>query len=156
MTLGQFDLVKDYCFVCGLRFRDVVPPGPANRENHHIVPRNAGGEAGPQVSLCDGHHTLVHKLAQAMHRGAKVETFLAGLEREQQAKLAWLAHVIVKAEAAVADDPNKTFGSSIKFSPDELAMLKVLQTTLGKTRTEVIKIALKILYQQTKEGRYSK
>lgn len=156
MKLGQFDLVKDHCFVCSVRFRDVVPPGPANRENHHIVPRNAGGEDGPQVSLCDGHHTLVHKLAQSMHRGAKVESFLAGLSRDQQSKLVWLSQVIVKAETAVADDPNKTYSSSIKFSPDELAMLRYIQTSLGKTRTEVIKIALKILYQQTTEGRYSK
>ena len=63
MGLTKKQLVSDACWVCGVRFKTSLPPGPATREDHHIIPRNAGGEDGPEVSLCERHHAIAHKIA---------------------------------------------------------------------------------------------
>lgn len=144
---------KDSCWVCGARFRCATPPGPANLEQHHVVPRNAGGLDGPVVNLCDTHHGVAHKLAQALRRKADTSRLLLGSAESGQKRLLWLAAVILRAEDSVAEDPSKMYGAGLKLNADGLARLAALQKALGKSRQEVLEIGLNLLYQVTFKGR---
>lgn len=97
-----------HCWVCGKRFNDLkVNPGPAMREEHHIIPRAYGGADGPTVSLCDLHHTTLHKIAVALKAGKSHYQLTAGHNPEQHGKLMLLATRVYEAEQATRNDPNK-------------------------------------------------
>ena len=140
-------MLLPYCWVCGTRFKTSVPPGNANKEDHHICPRNAGGTDGPQVSLCDGCHGTLHKIAARLHRNAPFNDLLETVP-EHNKKLMWLAALIVKSENAVKDDPNKLYKNSIHLGHTETAMLKRLQSIYPKLgRNGVIRAALLAFYK---------
>ena len=142
-------LLFDYCWVCSKRFKTSVPPGPANREDHHMVPQNAGGTDGPQVSLCDSHHTVIHKIAIRLKSGKQFKDFLNGEDKTSVKKLLWLATLIVKSERLVVNDPNKSFSSGISLSKTDIAMLNRLRKVFPKSsRSDLLKAGLNILYKK--------
>ena len=145
-------LLLDSCWICQRRFKTSKPPGPANREDHHIVPRNAGGTDGPQVRLCDSHHAVVHKVAFRLKAKKPYDALLVGegsIGQTGLQRLLWLAHVIARAEASVVDDPNKLLRNGVSLTPLETAMIKRLQTIYKKSRPEILKIALHRLYRSS-------
>lgn len=148
MKLGRGDLMFPHCWVCGRRFKSSVPPGPANREDHHICPRNAGGTDGPLVSLCDSHHTGLHKIAERLHRKASYTDLLVGESKSMQQRLMWLAVQVVKSEQQGDTDPDRRFGSSLSLSAQEIQMMKRIQSVTGKTREEVFRAGLILVYQK--------
>jgi hypothetical protein len=148
MELGRNTLMLQYCWVCELRFKNSIPAGPANREDHHIFPRNAGGDDGPLVSLCSEHHTCLHKVANRLHSKKRFDELMVGETKTQAQKLLWLAAQVVKAERLVADDPNKLLSNSLQLTQDETAMVVRLQKMTGKTRSEVLRAGLRVLYRQ--------
>lgn len=149
MMLQRNTLMFDHCFVCETRFKTSVPPGNANREDHHVFPRNAGGTDGPLVSLCDSHHTVIHKIAERLKRGASFTTLL---EQDQliNNRLCWLAAFIVKAEASVSeDDPNKKYANSVQLSATEIQMMKKLQSVYPTLkRGDIFRLSLAHFYKQ--------
>ena len=136
------------CWVCGVRFKTSVPPGPANREDHHIFPRNAGGTDGPEVSLCSEHHSTLHKIAQRLHRKAPFADLLLGEQQSFHKKLLWLAAAVVKAENFAKGDPNKLLRNGVQLDAAETAMIQRLQKATGKTRQEIFQLALRVLYSK--------
>ena len=96
--------ILPHCWVCNVRFNNQVPPGPAHEERHHIFPQAFGGKDGPQVSLCDGHHTSLHKIATCIQGKKPFVHLLAGEDGERRKKLIWFAAQVVKAEAATVND----------------------------------------------------
>ena len=146
--IARESLLFDWCWVCGVRFKGSNPPGPANREEHHICPRNAGGTDGPLVSLCDTHHATLHKIAERIHRHADISDLLFGENKERATKLAWLASMVVKSEQATADDPNKLLRNSVQLTQDETIMVQRLQSMTRGTRSEVLRAGLRLLYKQ--------
>lgn len=146
--LQQKTLVTDFCWVCNHRFRTSTPPGLANREDHHIVPRNAGGSDGPQVSLCDTHHAVVHKIASKAKSKQDFSVFVAGEPEAHRQKLLWLASIIVRAEKTVDEDPNKHFSSPVRLSTQETLMIRRLQGVYPKkSRSDLLKMGLHVLYK---------
>jgi len=142
-------LLFDYCWVCSKRFKTSVPPGPANREDHHMIPQNAGGTDGPQVSLCDSHHTVIHKIASRSKAGKQFKEFLNGEDETSIKKLLWLASLIVKSERLVVGDPNKSFNSGISLSLTDIAMLNKLRKIFPKSsRSDLLKFGLRNLYKK--------
>ena len=148
MNLDRNTLNGPACWVCGVRFKNSKPPGVANREEHHIWPRNAGGDEGPLVALCDTHHATLHKIAERLHRKAKFPDLLIGEDKERATKLIWLGAQVVKAEQSVADDPNKLLRNSVQLTQVETKMVERLQSVTGKTRSEVLRAGLIVLYRQ--------
>lgn len=136
------------CWVCKVRFKNSVPPGPANREDHHIFPRNAGGTDGPEVSLCDSHHSTIHKIAQRLHSKKPFQDLLLGEQPTYHKQLLWLASMIVKAEQFAEDDPNKLLRNGVQLTSTEVAMLQQLQKITGKSRQELLRQSLYLLYQK--------
>lgn len=150
IELGRNTLRFDFCWICQRRFRDSVPSGLAHREDHHIFPRNAGGTDGPIVSLCDSHHSCIHKLAQRFQSQKPYAELLAGESAPNIKKLLWLASAIVKAEAFAANDPNKvTPSQGVKLSTAETEMMRRLQTALPNSdRSDIFKKGLHLLYKK--------
>jgi hypothetical protein len=148
MKLRRDQLMFPHCWVCEVRFKNSVPPGPANREDHHIWPRNAGGEEGPLVSLCDSHHATLHKIAQRLHTKKSYTDLIAGESQIRAQKLLWLGAQVVKAEQSITDDPNKLLRNSVQLNQMETIMVKRLQKMTGKTREQVLRAGLHVLYGQ--------
>ncbi len=119
------------------------------REDHHIFPRNAGGEDGPLVSLCDTHHSCLHAIAKRIQRKADFKDLLATEVPAAIKKLLWLAQQVVKAEALVDGDENKKFIVTIKLKPAELKVLNKLQQKYKKGREDIIRASLLSFYKET-------
>jgi len=140
---------RQSCFVCGVRFKTSIPAGPANVEEHHVMPRNAGGTDGPLVRLCDSHHTLLHKVAERLHRKAVFTDLMVGEQPSSIPKIMWLAAAVVRSEKAVENDPNKHVQNSVRLSQEDLHMLKRLQGIYkGKGRSELLRAGLFLLYRR--------
>jgi len=147
MILGRKTLVLPHCWVCETRFKTSVPPGPANREDHHIFPRNAGGTDGPLVSLCDTDHGNLHNIAKRLHTKKPYDDILIGRNPKAQSKLVWLAAMVVKAERSVEGDSNKLLLNSVKLNPVETEMMKKLQSLYPKMgRSDIFRLALRRLF----------
>lgn len=149
LTIGRTQLMFPYCWVCGVRFKTSVPPGPAIRNAHHIFPTNAGGADGPLVSLCNLHHVTLHHIAKRIQAEKDYRDLLTGESAEHTKKLLWLAQMVVKAEAAVEDDPNKQLGVGFKFSTEEVAAIDALRQRYGNvSRKDLVLMGLKLLARQ--------
>ena len=145
-------LTLEYCWVCNVRFNDVVNPGAANREEHHIIPRQAGGTHGPTVSLCDKHHTILHKIAVTLNskNPKPYQQLISDLETEAQSKILYLAGTAANAFAATKNDPNKKRVVVITLDQRIEAVLNGLKTIYPKARgrEDLIKIALIELFNR--------
>lgn len=136
--------ILDHCWVCGIRFTDSNPPGSANKELHHVVPRAFGGLDGPIVSLCDSCHSKVHKLT-----AKNIDySILNGLDKQAQSKLQYLASVIKSAGLMANSDVNKLFPISFKITRKESEVLDKLKIRYSlSSRAAVYKLALQKLVQ---------
>ena len=138
------------CWVCQARFSDQNPPGPANREEHHIIPRQAGGTDGPQVSLCDVHHTKLHKIANRLSSNKPYFDLLYGEQGDREKKLLWLASRVYMAFEAVKDDPNKKKMVVLTIDQKKQQMLDMLKRVYpqAKSREAIYDLALAQMYQR--------
>jgi len=149
----------DHCWICERRFTDASPPGPENREEHHIVPRQAGGVNGPTVSLCERHHGILHKIAMTLNsKNPKPYTHLiADLNADQQKKILYLATTAANAFKLTKDDPNKKRVVVLTLNPKLDAMIKALQTCYPqlRSREQILHLALENLYNRHFQNRGS-
>src|SRR5690606_18118779 len=123
--------------------------GPANREEHHVVPRAYGGTDGPLVSLCDGHHTALHKIAVALKSNKPYHQHLTR-DPEQDQKLMYLATVVVNAQAATTGDPNKKTMVVVSLDgvlAEKLKRLSKMYPQVGG-RAALVKLAIESLYSK--------
>jgi hypothetical protein len=139
-----------HCWVCGVRFSDQKPPGPANREEHHIIPRQAGGSDGPQVSLCDVHHTKLHKIALRLSSSKPHFDLLIGEPDAAKHKLLWLASRVFTAFEVMKNDPNKKVMVLISIDRQKQLMIDRLKKVYpkAKSRESIYDLALTSLYQR--------
>lgn len=140
----------DYCWVCEQRFTDVNPPGPASREEHHLVPQAYGGADGPTVSLCANHHSALHTIAVHMKSGKPYHEILGGHDNIQQAKLLKLAEIVYNSEQATRNDPNKRVLVTLNLTRQQDVMIQRLKKVYpqAKGRSDVLLLALTALYQR--------
>jgi hypothetical protein len=141
-------MFRDNCWVCGVRFTDATPPGPANKERHHIIPRAAGGADGPTVDICDKHHTILHKIALRLSSGKPHFDLVTGEDAERRKKLYWLATRVFNAFQATANDPNKQAAVFISVDHKQRAMVAALMKIYPnlKSREDVYSFALETLF----------
>ena len=148
MMLQKGTLKGPTCWVCGVRFKTSVPPGAANREDHHIFPRNAGGTDGPEVSLCSVHHADIHSIALKLQSKKDFQSVLVGSTAERTKKLLWLASMIVKAEKFAQDDPNKLLRNGVQLNSTETLLMQKLQKLTGKSRSDLFRAGFHLLYKK--------
>lgn len=143
-------IVLPHCWVCHDRFTDSNPPGPANKEVHHIIPRKAGGADGPTVTICDRHHAILHKIALRLSSKRKrpYHDLLIGETPETTQRVMWLAIQAYNAFELVKNDPNRKIMLIMGLSNDQQLMfdrLKRVYPTL-KSRESIVDLALRALY----------
>jgi len=136
------------CWVCEKRFVDSKPPGPAAREEHHVIPRAYGGVDGPTVSLCDTHHTALHMIARAMSAKKPYFVWTQHEPPVQKRKLMWLASRVYNAELVMKNDPNKATSVLIELNAQTQAMVDAVKRVYpqAKSREAVFLLALQRLY----------
>lgn len=137
-----------YCWICKSRFLDAEPPGNANKEEHHVVPRAYGGLDGPTVSLCDSHHTAIHKVALLIEAGKPYLEFTKNLDQEQLKKLLYLATVIVNAKLKTLNDPNKYSMVLVKLDRDLSEKVDKLQKIYRVSRDNLVRLSIDSLYKK--------
>src|SRR5271156_6066871 len=121
------NLFLPHCWVCERRFVNAVPPGNEQEERHHIIPRKAGGEDGPQVSLCLDHHTKLHKIATRLSSKRSYFEFLRGESPDRQKKLLWLPSQVHNAFELTRDDPNKSVSVLFVLGQEHKRMIDKLR-----------------------------
>ena len=126
--------ILPHCWICGRRFTD--SGGTALREDHHLIPRAYGGVDGPVVSICDSHHTKVHKIAVRILAGKSHVDLLEKATYDQ--KILWLASLVVKASRAAKQDPNKRVEASVSLNGEQQVKLDALCRKLGLSRTKTL------------------
>lgn len=119
------------------------------REEHHIIPEAYGGTDGPLVSLCDTHHTTIHKMATALKKGKNPSHLLGTTNPEQVRKLMWLATRIQEAEERTRNDPNKRTTVVVNLDPEVRAALEALASVYPtqRGRPALIRTAILFLYR---------
>lgn len=142
----------DRCWVCGALFSD--RGGTANREEHHIVPRQAGGEDGPQVSLCETHHGKAHKMAYKIPKKESVFEWTRGEPQICVERLMRLATVIANAFAATKNDKNKKRFATITLGAQHSKMVADLKRIYpkAKSREAIFLLALEALHKRNFTG----
>lgn len=113
-----------------------------------MVPRAYGGVDGPTVSLCDSHHTALHRIALKLEKGKPYSEFLTN-NRVFDKKLIWLASIVVNAKHYAGDDPNKPTPILLVAKGDTKKKLKQLKTLYPKASySDVIEYAVAQLYSK--------
>ncbi len=137
-----------HCWVCQIRFTSSVPPGPAQREDHHVIPQAYGGTDGPTVSICETHHAAVHRIATALKASKPYHQYMGTRNPEHIKKLLWLSQCIVNAELATRDDPNKKAMVSLVLDARTKTMVDELKKVYPqlKSRAAVFKYAVEALH----------
>lgn len=64
-----------------------------------------------------------------------------------QKKLAWLAAQVVISERRGDADPDKKFINSVSLSAQETQMMARLQSTTGRTRAQIFRAGLALVYK---------
>jgi hypothetical protein len=145
MATQEFSITQTtilpYCWVCKVPF-----DSSNQREDHHIIPRAYGGVDGPQVSLCDSHHTALNNIALRLYSKRPFTELLTKYE-DQNKKLLWLASVVCNARIATENDPNKKQVLVISPKGETLLQLKQLKKVYGNvSRERLIEFAVNKLY----------
>lgn len=142
MLVQKFTFLP-HCWVCSTPFSPSV-----KEERHHLIPRAYGGIDGPQVSLCDSHHSTLHEIALRIYNKRSHHDLLTKIPAQDQ-KLLYLASIVYNARIATEGDPNKR--QMILFSPnrevfEKLRTLKRLYPKLS--RQSLIEHAINQLYHK--------
>lgn len=116
-----------------------------------MIPQAFGGTDGPVVSLCDSHHSILHRIAVTITKNRPYHHLLGTPDQEQIKKLLFLATRVVEAELRTRNDPNKkavvalTLDAQMKLQIDDLKRIYSNQT---RSRAGILKIALQSLWSR--------
>ncbi len=137
-----------HCWICGCKFIDTG--GTQMREEHHMVPRAYGGVDGPTVTLCDTHHTKMHRVAECLIHENTHRSILEGEPPEAIKKILYLASVICNAWKFSLNDPNKSASVMVSLDRRHRLMIEALKRIYpkAKSRAAVLNLALEHLYSR--------
>jgi hypothetical protein len=128
-SAGNLITAVDRCWVCN----EVFPKygGMVHglvQEFHHPIPRAAGGTDGPTVSLCSGHHAIVHAVANRKLSNRNWDDLISvgrgSLSTEVISGIIRLADLLVRSTQHLSDDPNRRISVSFGLSNTDNDRLK--------------------------------
>ena len=132
-----------YCWACKNVFNAELL-----EHRHHIVPRAFGGVDGPQVSLCDTDHAILHKIALRLI----AEKPFFDLLTKNQARdkhILYLAMIVANAKIATDNDPNKAQVVVLHLTKEYKDKLNELKQVMGKmSRQRLIEYAVDNLHNK--------
>lgn len=137
----------DCCWVCGTKF--LRSGGQAIEESHHIIPRAYGGEDGPEVTLCETHHGILHRIASCLVRKKPYFMFVKGESKVAAEKLVWLGSQAANAEIQMKNDPNKSQSVLVFIDYTQKQQLEKLKAVYpNEGREKLMQRALHFLYHK--------
>lgn len=139
--------ILQHCWVCETRF--VGHGGTEQRHDHHVFPRAYGGVDGPEVSVCDGHHSALHRIAEQLIHEKPYYQFLRGETPQRTQRLMYLATRIHEMYLITKNDPNKATSVSMVLNAKHKHMIDALKPVLGvRSREAVLLKALETLHSR--------
>lgn len=120
---------------------------------HHEVPRAYGGEHGPQVPLCSGHHTLVHNLALQLYRHGDEGRLRIppDVPAESRPELLRLVRTIVVGRRAYERARQRGAapkrGGVVKLRSQAATRLEACARLLNCSQQDAVEVAINRLYQ---------
>ena len=140
-------VILPHCWVCEVKF--VGSGGTEQRHDHHVFPQAYGGVDGPEVSVCDSHHSKLHRIAECLIYEKPYHQFLRGESQERVKKLLYLATRIHQMYLVVKNDPNKATSTTMTLTARSQKMIDQLKPVLGvRSREAVLLKALEALYSR--------
>lgn len=140
-------MILPHCWVCQVRFTS--DGGTEQRHDHHILPRAYGGTDGPEVSICDGHHSAVHRIGECLIHEKPHHQFLRGEPTAQVKKIMYLATRIHEIYLLTKNDPNKAVSVNLVLTAQHRNMIDALKPVLGvRSREAVFLAALEALHRR--------
>jgi hypothetical protein len=111
-SAGNLITLIDRCWVCDEVFHKYSGRNHGLvQEFHHPIPRAVGGTDGPTVSLCSGHHAIVHAVANRLLSKKPWDDLLhtnsGSLSIEINGRIMRLAGLLVNSTSALRNDPNR-------------------------------------------------
>lgn len=107
-------------------------------QHHHLIPRSLGGERGPTAPLCANCHQLVHKVAKDLRLLDRID------DGGKRYRVAQMVSIILRAEAAVKKDPNRSVLVQDRLPAELSHKLSDLATLYGTSRKEAMRVALRM------------
>lgn len=146
---GNLVTLVDRCWICDNKFTDFGGTDHTLvQEFHHIIPRAYGGLDGPTVSLCSGHHTTLHDIAQKLISGRPYFEFLTK-DPLIDKRLLYLATRVQNAHATFSNDPNKRLVLTASITKAEVAMMEALYPVYKvRSREALFHHILKEVYER--------
>lgn len=139
--------ILPHCWVCEAKFVDAGGKEP--RHDHHVFPRAYGGTDGPEVSVCDTHHTKLHRIAECFIASRPHFKFLQGEQTEASRKLLYLATKVHEIHNLTKNDPNKATTQVLVLTARHQQMLDALKPVLKlRSREAVLLKALESLHSR--------
>lgn len=140
-------VILPHCWVCEVKF--FGSGGTEQRHDHHVFPRAYGGVDGPEVSICDAHHSAVHRIGECLIAKRPHFQFLKGENQARAEKLMFLASRIQQLYEVTKNDPNKATSTSFVLTAREQQMIERLKPVFGvKSREAVFKRALELAFRR--------
>jgi hypothetical protein len=134
-------VILNHCWICETKF--VEAGGTEQRHDHHVFPRAYGGVDGPEVSICDAHHSAVHRIGEALIHKKPYYMYLRGESETRVKRLLFLATRIVIIYESIKNDPNKATTTAFSLSARHQKMIEDLKPVLNvRSREQVLLRAL--------------
>lgn len=133
----------DHCWVCKTPF-----DSSTKEHRHHLIPQAYGGVDGPQVSLCDSHHSALHEIALRLYTG-KPYYQLVTRDPDKDERLLYLAQVAYNARLATENDPHKKKVIVLSLTGETFLRLKKLKGVYPKLSQQSLVVAsINMLYNK--------
>jgi hypothetical protein len=139
---GNLVSLVDRCYVCDRKFIAYGGNDSALiQEFHHIFPQAFGGTKGPTVSLCSGHHSSLHRIAERVLAGKSYNEFLQSGENHAiiNQRLFYLANCVVQATRKLKEDPNRMVPVQVNGNANFHSKLAKISEYYKKSKADTIK-----------------
>ena len=103
---------------------------------------------GPTISLCDTHHSKLHRIAMALKASKPFFQILHGEDAERTKKLLYMANAVHNAELSTRNDPNKAASALLSLNARHKTMIDKLKRIYpkAKSREAIVLLALEAMY----------
>jgi hypothetical protein len=139
LPVEEFSKRLNVCWICRKLLADSGGDPHTIRHEHHIVPRAYGGTDGPTVTLCTGHHTLMHNVALKLISNRSYFNLTLGMKAPEMERLLFLATRVQIAHDYASGDPNKRFPVVLGLDNQVKSQLDQLTNFYKLSRQNVIK-----------------
>lgn len=110
--------------------------------DHHIIPRNAGGTNGPQVHICSACHDAIHHASQLKLTSEDYSLRNDAKQRwitlESKTRSAFLINLIINSESHAKKSENKSIVLTVRLTGKDNKKLEYLSKRMKLSKQETL------------------